>query len=418
MQGKTSRALPGIFSMALRNTGRRKTRSLLSAGAIGVAALVMVIFQSLLNGMVVDMQDNIRRWFTADVRIQHPLMARGGADTLDLSIPAGTDLMKALSAVEGVEAVHPRLNLGGSMFVDGDAVFFPVTGLDLATDPMNPSAALGEGDRLPAPDAREALASMGLARKLGLARGERITVVTRTARGSTKGITFEITGILAANMAQFQTPWLWMDIGTARRFAQAPHAAGTLMVSLKSGADARKAAGMLQTALDDRGMGDFAAIPWMETSTTYQFMGLLNLIYGFVGIFFYALASTVVINTMLMVVLERQKEIGTLMALGWDKGDIMRLFLAESVVLSAIGAGIGALAGLGISLILNRTGLDFSEAMQGFTMEVSSIIRPVPSGWEVPQVFLGATLVASAFTLLPLRRILSMRAVDALRGDQ
>jgi putative ABC transport system permease protein len=61
------------------------------------------------------------------------------------------------------------------------------------------------------------------------------------------------------------------------------------------------------------------------------------------------------LNTMLTSVLERVSEIGVLKALGWPKSLVARMILLEALLLSAVGAGVGVLAGLMLTRGLGRT---------------------------------------------------------------
>jgi putative ABC transport system permease protein len=406
-----------LWTMALRNVARRPRRSALAMIAVGLAALTMTVMLSLVSGLKADLAANIQRYTTGQVLIEDGQMFKAGADTLAFSIAPLAPLEAALKARPGVAAISARITTGASVFDNGDAVFFSLMGLDFSSDPMRLLDFLLPGGSLPAPGEREALVSTGLAEKLGLKAGDTLTAVTQTLRGSSNGMTFRVTGVVRPGLATYQIPWLFTSLATAQRFVKLTDGATSLLVSSVPGAPPRALAADLQKVLADQGRTALTSRAWFETSTTWGLMDLVGLIYGCIGLVFFALASTVIVNTMLMVVLERSKEIGMLAALGMGQNAIRRLFLAESAVLSGAGAAVGTLAGCGITLVLGVTGLDFTEAMKGVDMGISSVLRPVLEVQTAPVVFVLAVAVALVFTLVPVNRLKKLQIVEALRGE-
>lgn len=406
-----------LWTMALRNVARRPRRSLLSIVAIGLAALTMTFLWSLVAGIKADMGANIQRYFTGQILIEDRGMVKEGVRPLSLALRNVETLEIGLASVPGVVDSSPRITSGASVFQDGDGVFFGLLGLDFASDPLKVQDFLLPGGAMPSEGERQALISNGLATNLGLKVGDTLTAVTQTLRGSSNGMTFTVTGIVRPALGAFQTPWLFTSLETAQRFVKLDEGATSLLVTTAPGTDVRRLAGMVEHLVVGAGHDSLTARPWFETSTTWGLMDLAGIIYGFIGLVFFALASTVIINTMLMVVLERSKEIGMLAALGMDPRDIRNLFLAESAILAGIGAVSGAALGSVICLILGYTGLDFTEAMKGVDMAVSNVFRPILEPQTPVIVAVLATGVALVFTLVPVARLKKMQIVDALRGE-
>ena len=406
-----------LWTLALRNLTRRPRRTVLSVAAIALAAVTMTLLFSLITGMQLDMGTNIQRYVTGQVVVEDRRAIRATGRSLTLSLFDASGWGEKLSTVPGVTAVSPRVVSGASVFVEGDAVYFPFLGLDFGSDPMRLGEFLEPGGRLPAAGVREAIISTGLAAKLGLKVGDEVTAVTQTLRGSSNGMSFTITGIVRPGLASYQSPWLFTSIDTARRFVKLGDGATTLVVVAQPGTDL----GQLATALDrpfrSAGLTTVSVRPWWEASTIYGYIEAMRGVYGLIGLIFFALASTVIVNTILMVVLERSREIGMLAALGMDFRQIRNLFLAESAWMGGLGALVGVVLGSLLTLVLSQTGIDYSQAMQGVDMDVSPIIRPVLEAWIPPFVLVSALGVTVLFTLWPVRRIRKMEIVEALRGE-
>jgi putative ABC transport system permease protein len=115
---------------------------------------------------------------------------------------------------------------------------------------------------------------------------------------------------------------------------------------------------------------------------------------------------------MLMSVLERTREVGTMMAVGLTRGSVMTLFLLEALVLGLLGAG----GGLGLMLLLTgalaRKGITFTPPSATMSMEVFPFLT---FGFTAGVLF---TAVAGAvvFALYPAFRASRLRPVQALAG--
>lgn len=126
-----------------------------------------------------------------------------------------------------------------------------------------------------------------------------------------------------------------------------------------------------------------------------------------------------IVNTMLMVVMERVKEIGMLMAVGMSKGRIFRMIILESVLLSMTGA----LIGMGISILLisisSRQGIDLTAfAQQGFeAMGFSAVFYPSLrlDFYLIVTLMVIATGVLSS--IYPAMKALKLNPADALRTE-
>ena len=133
----------------------------------------------------------------------------------------------------------------------------------------------------------------------------------------------------------------------------------------------------------------------------------------FVGIF----AGFGTLNTMMMSVFERTREIGTVNALGMYPGQILRMFLLESVFLSFLGLGIGFAGGVAIMSYLTRNGLDLSAWVVDMSFAGSHIDPVMQVVWtwnEFLNAAISLAVVVLLATLFPALRAARMKPVDAL----
>lgn len=139
--------------------------------------------------------------------------------------------------------------------------------------------------------------------------------------------------------------------------------------------------------------------------------------YIIMGIIFFALAFGI-INTMLMSILERVKELGMLMAIGMNKHRVFRMIMFETIFLTLTGALVGMVIGGILIEITGKTGLNFSSVSEGFEA----------IGWAAkvyPTIglsfFFGVTLmviiISMLSSLVPARKALKLKPVEAIRME-
>jgi len=171
----------------------------------------------------------------------------------------------------------------------------------------------------------------------------------------------------------------------------------------------------LGSLLSRMGRDDLSVSDWKSSNLLFTFFSMVDVMYAMIGLIFFILASTVLINTTMMVIYERMREIGTVAALGLTGKEIVRLFFYEAAMIAVIGSLAGGLAGILITLPLSRTGFDMSSAMEGVSLEMSYIVKPRLNAFSTVFVFIYSAAVASAASFIPSRRAAKIEPVEALR---
>ena len=158
---------------------------------------------------------------------------------------------------------------------------------------------------------------------------------------------------------------------------------------------------------------------WKELAPDAAMMNDFMIIYYFIfiGIIMLAL-SFGIINTMLMAILERTKELGMLMAIGMNRKRIFKMIMLETIFLTVVGAAAGLLLGWAIVEALGKTGIHFSGWGEGFeAIGFAARVYPVvtPEFFMFTTVLVIATAVISS--LWPARKALRLNPVEALRTE-
>jgi len=158
---------------------------------------------------------------------------------------------------------------------------------------------------------------------------------------------------------------------------------------------------------------------WMELAPDAAMMNDFMKIYYlvFIGIILFALAFGI-INTMMMTILERTRELGMLMAIGMNKKRIFRMIMLETIFLTSTGAIAGMLLGWSLVSVLGNTGIHFPDWGEGFeAIGFAATVYPVikPSFFILIIIMVICTAVISS--LWPARKALKLDPAEAIRSD-
>jgi putative ABC transport system permease protein len=158
---------------------------------------------------------------------------------------------------------------------------------------------------------------------------------------------------------------------------------------------------------------DYEVHTWNELFPFIKtLMGTQDVIFSIISAVFLAVVLLGIVNSMLMTVLERTREIGTMLAVGMKRRQIVQLFLLEGAVIGAVGATLGLLVGFAAVSIAHSKGIPLPSP--GAT--VPSIVRPFVSPRFIIGAFVGTPLGAAVATLWPAYRAALLRPVEALQS--
>ena len=159
---------------------------------------------------------------------------------------------------------------------------------------------------------------------------------------------------------------------------------------------------------------DLEVRDFTEISPFYgQVTGMFGAIFTFIAAIMGVIVLFTVVNTMGMSVMERTAEIGTARAIGLRRGGIRRQFLLEGMILGAIGATAGILLGIGIAIIVNRSGLTWLPPGQSAPSPLAVMVDGM---WKLHGgIWIGLMLMTTLAALLPANRAARLPVVDALR---
>jgi len=410
-----------LSTIAFRNISRNPRRSLLCILAISLAAMTIVFLFSLLAGMKADLKWNVQSFFTGQVRVRHKdFDEKEMLNPLHLRLQEWRRLIRDIESLEHPALAVPRIPFPA--FLEPPTVGKPDAenatamgvGLDFEKEKefQHLDQYLAKG-RLPGEGEFEILLGAGLAKKISKGVGDKVTLMTTTMRRGPNAATFTVTGIAAFNVAAMNQSYFYIPLDRAQHILKMNDSVVEILVKFNRKISDREAKALVTDVITPE--DEALARDWRELNLMVRWIDIADISYNFMALIFFVLAGTVIANSVMMIIYERMREIGTIGALGMEGGSIVRLFFLEAFFMSLIGSGAGIALGAALTAVLSSTGIDFSSGMQGVDFDISNIIYPRLGLKSTVFVFFYSLAVASLSSLIPTRRAAKIEPVEALR---
>jgi putative ABC transport system permease protein len=318
-----------------------------------------------------------------------------------------------IRAVPGVSAVAPRLDFDGMLSNGSESTMFLATAIDPSVEySVCPKRAtnLAKGSRLlVGDDPRAALIGRTLADSLGARPGSTLVMQAAGPRGGTNALDVSVSGFLSTNHPTASKRMATVTLGFAQELLRMKGQVTQYVVGVSDLDRVDGVARRAQAALGD----GYQVTTWQEMDPgTRDRAKMMRYILLFVSVVLFFLVATGIINTTMMSVHERVREIGTMLAIGLRRRQIIALFLLEAMALGLASAMGGASAGYGIVRALARHGLQ-KRAPGGTDLNT---YYPHVSGDFLVVVIAFTVLGTALAAVYPAWRASRLRPVEALRA--
>lgn len=409
---------------ALRNLARNRRRSLISlaivaSGAVGLlltAGFIRFSFDGLREAMIHGGLGHL------EIATRAAVASRGEA-ALDRSVQQGIDSWREVqSAVERlphVVAVGANLHLMGMIQrPGGDSVSFVGVGVEPEREArMGFETKVKEGRALaagqPPAGEEEVVLALGLAAALGVHPGEVVTLLAASPDGMLNALDVRVAGLITTGVQELDTRFLKLHLASGQRLLSTERVSN-LLVGLDSTSATAAAHTDVERLLRGRSP-ELAVTPWERRAAFYsQVKGLYLGIFWFLGAIVFVLVVLATSNTLVMTVMERVREIGTLRAIGTTPRQIAAMVLWEAVWLGLLGALAGDLLGGAAIAAINALHLKMPPP-PGAVDPIDLQLSYVPEAFAAMVAVMTVVLVVAA--IAPIVRATRIAVVEALGHD-
>jgi ABC-type lipoprotein release transport system permease subunit len=404
-----------LLTIAWRNLWRNRTRTILTALTMGLGVAFCIFMNSWVGGFLKVMHEATVERNLGHLQIHH----KDYPETMNPYdvVPNAGAVIDALRADPDIEVVAPRIQ-AFAMYAgaDNEAASGSFVGVDVAAE-----AALTEMNKRVI-DGRwlsakgETVIGHTLADKLDLKVGGKLLVVVNSLDGSIGNQVYPVVGIYKVGTVERDAGAMF-SLETAQELFVMGDGVHELVVLARS---EHILAQVQERAQKDR--ADLAVRTWYEISPETKQMEDITLISSLVFvIIIMMLTGFMIINTLLMSVYERTRELGLLASMGLPPKSVMRLILIESGLLGLISSAVGLGLGLLGHLLLITKGIPMEvKEGEGFVLN-GVVLDPVIHGHlDLIQVVIPLVVVIIVSLLAgiwPARRAVKLDPVTALAQE-
>ncbi len=403
--------LAAMSRLAWRNLWRNHRRTLIMLMAISVGVWAMIFMTALMRGMVDQMIEDGIVALPGFVQIHHPGY-RDDPSIENSLAPPGPRLLEALRDKE-VTGWTTRVRVPAMISSERNSRGVTLLGVDpkgeiaLGFDP----ASIVEGRFLDTPEDKGLVIGRKLLERLETDLGKRVVVMSQDPDNDIADRGFRIVGIYKGKLAGLEEGFIYAGRSTVQSLLKMGGQISEIAIAGRDYRDVEQLYRLVKNAADTNS----EVKPWGELDT---YLGLmLGVMDGFVLVWviviFLALSFGLV-NTLMMAVFERIREIGLMQALGMKPSAILYQVVLESLMLLVLGLLIGNALAF-VSVLPIRDGLDLSVVSQGMEMMgVSSILYPALKLKDLAMANVVVIILGILTSLLPAWRASQYRPVEAI----
>ena len=245
--------------------------------------------------------------------------------------------------------------------------------------------------------------------------GSKIILTFLDADGMQTGAAFRICGIFRTNNDFFEAMSLFVPRDELRRLTGMEEGQyHRIIARLEDNDQTDKASAAVKESLPG-----LEVMNWKQIQTDLAMIAdYVNRIYGIFMVLILAALAFGIVNTMLMAVLERTRELGMLSAIGMNRRRVFSMIMLESIFLSIVGGFAGMAVSAIVIAITNHTGINlvkYAEGLEAFGYSAQLYPTIGADFFIMLTVMIVITGIVSA--IYPARKALQLNPVEALRGE-
>lgn len=405
-----------IIAISWRNVWRNKLRSLVVILAVALGLFGTLFMIALSNGMVEQkIADSVNNEIS-HIQVHHPEFLKDNA--LHYAIGDAISLERKAAGLTGVKGVTARIRATAMASTATTGTGVVILGINPESERnvtqihglITEGTYFESGSRSP-----QILVSQKLAGKLKAKTGSKIVITIQNATGDLVYGLFRVSGVFRTSNGMYDEMHVFVernDLAELTGFD--PEASTEIAILLDRTEETDRVLGILQETYPE-----LSILPWYILEPTLNMLSSMmdQFSYFLLAIILAAMAFGIV-NTMLMSILERTRELGMLMSVGMNRQKVFFMIMMETIFLSVVGT----LAGVALSYVTvtltARNGINFAAWAEGFeSLGYSALIYPTLYTSLYFILGLMVIITAIAASVFPARKALKLKPAEAVRHE-
>lgn len=404
-----------LIQISWRNVWRHKLRSSVILSAVAIGIFAGVFSWAFYAGMMNERVETAIATEASNIQIHQ----KGYLEDPDIKkyIVNSSEIAKKISSIEGIKGVSERVitNAMATSAEQGTGVMV------IGIDPEQEKKVTNIGEQVTVgsyfgSEARNPIViGKKLAEKLKIKERSKIVLTLQQTDGTITRAQFRVSGIYDITNSMYEEMNVFVRTGDLASVTlldpQLCHEIAIKVTDNSREAEILRKVQPLFPTLDVKGWRELMP----EVSVAEESIDVSMIVFIIVILVGLSLA---IINTMLMAVLERVKEIGMLMAIGMNRKRVFNMILLETIFLTITGMVVGIVIASLLSLYFGKTGIDISMGSEVYeSMGYASIIYPVLSTKIIIEVAVMVVIASILSAIYPAWKALKLKPADAIRSD-
>ncbi len=404
----------GDIILAWRNIWRNRRRTFITVASIFFGVILCTLMSSMQDGTYSKMIDNVVSFYSGYLQVHHPDYWESKSID-DLFVPEDS-LIQKIKSNQDVDLIVPRMESFSLMSYGINTK----GGMLIGIQPKEENQLTGlkkwvkEGDYLEKGD-DGILMAVNLARNLNVEIGDTVALISLGYHGYSASGLFPVKGILEFPFPALNNFGTYITLEKARTFFSAPDMVTSLVLTVNDYDEVLPVKHQLSQQLGN----NYSVMTWDEMDPVTKQMiegdkgqgvimkGILYILIGF-GVF----------STVIMMIAERRKELGVMVAIGINKLKLAKVLFYETILIGLTGIITGFLVSMPLIAWLVHSPIPLTGEVAAVYEEFG--IEPAIYFGSDPMVFGGQILVVLGITLLvsiyPLSKILRLKVTKSLRS--
>jgi putative ABC transport system permease protein len=384
------------LKLALRNLLGAGLRTWLNVFVLSLSYVVIIYINGMLEGWNVQAKSDMMHWQTGQGQLWQknydPL------DPFTLQESYAKVPKELMSSVESGE-LAPVLITMASFYPEGRIQSILLKGISENQQVVNipTSSFSGTGSEIPA------LIGKRMAEANKIQVGDAITVRWRDAKGTFDAADVRVASIFNSNVPTIDAGQIWIPLRRMQEMLGVPGQA-TILIAKK--------ASLVDYSGSDWIFKDLKAL----TSEIDQIIKTKSFGSSILYVVLLLLAMLAIFDTQVLTIFRRQREIGTQIALGMTRWQVVRLFTAEGAMNAVLAALLAAVYGIPFLMSQAVSGIPMPAATDKMGLAVAEKIFPVYSIGLIGLTIVFVLITATVVSYIPSRRIAKMNPTEAIKG--